>query len=79
MACDKTTEFHLPFFIFTVGGFNDTTLLLLTQGQHCVKELTFATREISTLSGKCDESGFVDGEADKARLDNNNDGNKMIL
>ena len=53
-------------------GFNSSQLLLITQGQHCIRELEFETRQISTFSGKCDEAGFVDGEADIVRYATHN-------
>ena len=59
--------YYATFWPISVTGFNSSQLLLITQGQHCIRELEFETRQISTFSGKCDEAGFVDGEADIVR------------
>lgn len=49
-------------------GFEDSKLLLLTTGWHCIRQLDLNTRTISTFSGNCVQPGLANGNKLEARL-----------
>jgi len=53
--------------LFAAAGYKNDEAYFLSPGQHCVRKLDLETRQTSTFSGDCDESGFTDGPALNAR------------